>query len=149
MNQPERDFLAHFQAAVPDGMGLGAGYVVSPYDFLGTEAQITILPYGIIEESNTNRYSAYPLQIAVYVPYTGDAGRILAKDTAASYARLIRDAYKSYDDRTSAATGLTFGDWHADFICPSLMGVVDDISISGGGMVKAVVNLRLRNLHPA
>lgn len=149
-NTPTRDFYAHFMASTTGnspGMGLGASYTVNPYFMAGAAKQIVLAPYGIEEEGNTDRYTAYPFQIAVYVPYHGESARLAATDEADAYARTIHDAYKPYDDRTSLAKGLTFGSWHADSLSVHLTGSVEDIPSTGGGIIKAVVNVRLRNVH--
>jgi len=145
---PLHDFYTNFTAAPPVGMGLGTGYRVMPYTFIDLAGPtITLVPYDPEEERNVDRYHFYPIQIAVYVPYTGDAGRIPAMNTADQYAQTVRDAYKVFDDSTSLAKGLACGSWTADSLSTHLMGVVEDIPSSGGGTVKAVVNIRLHNLH--
>jgi hypothetical protein len=143
---PLHDFFEHFKAA--DGMNLSGGFTVRPYQLIGDMRQTVVCPYGPIDRRDSAIFEEYPVQIAVYIPALGDAQLVPSIDAAEAQCRAIRDAYKPFDDDSSANPGLTFGAWGAYSLSVHYLGYVESIPITGGYLIKAVCNLRLRNLHP-
>lgn len=150
VNEPIRDLVSHFAADQEDeGMGLSHEYPVNPYGLIGSGAQFVLAPYGRERERNSNCYAVYPVQIAVYIPYKGEIDMVSACDLAESTIRTVENAFNAYNDASSAATPFIFGSWQANSlaIAPPMGLIEKDIKVTGGYLAKAVVNVRLINVH--
>ena len=97
-------------------------------------------------DADANRWTSYQVQCSLYVPYTDPNDRMRAELVAEQRGLALVYYFTALQGTRAGVPGLTLDDWRAQQVRCDYVGVVDNLPLAKGGLLKAVSTLTLVNL---